>query len=86
MTGRRRPENLKRAEIHGQRRVAETVVALMFMAFTLAGCMINDCLVMPAGFPKTRRKLEAPGRDIRELETDEARKMDGGLTCLSIRF
>lgn len=47
---------------------------------------INGCLIMPAGYPKTRRKLAALGQDIRELETGETRKMDGGLTCLSIRF
>jgi dimethylargininase len=41
---------------------------------------------MPRGFPGTRKKLEILGFKIIELETSEIRKMDGGLTCLSIRL
>lgn len=47
---------------------------------------LNDHLLMPAGFPKTRAKLSALGLPVIELETSELRKMDGGLTCLSLRF
>ena len=47
---------------------------------------INKHLLMPAGFPKTKQKLTALGYPIIELETSELRKMDGGLTCLSLRF
>jgi dimethylargininase len=47
---------------------------------------INDCLIMPKGFPGTRKKLEALGLEIIELDVSEARKMDGGLTCMSLRF
>lgn len=47
---------------------------------------INDCLIMPLGFPDTRTKLEALGLPIIELDVSEARKMDGGLTCMSLRF
>ena len=45
-----------------------------------------EVLLTPKGFPKTREKLEAIGHQIIELETTEVRKMDGGLTCLSLRF
>lgn len=48
--------------------------------------LINDTLIMPKGFPKTRAKLEALALPIVELDTSETRKMDGGLTCLSLRF
>jgi dimethylargininase len=47
---------------------------------------VNGRLLMPAGFPRARRKLETPGLPIRELEMSEVRKMDGGLTCMSLRF
>lgn len=47
---------------------------------------VNDHLIMPAGFPKTRHNLENLGLPIIELEVSEARKMDGGLTCLSLRL
>ena len=48
--------------------------------------LVNDHLIMPAGFPDTRQKLQALGKPIIELDTSEFRKMDGGLTCLSLRF
>lgn len=47
---------------------------------------INGRLLMPAGFPRARRKIEALGLPVRELDVSEVRKMDGGLTCLSLRF
>jgi len=47
---------------------------------------VNGRLLMPAGFPGARRKLGAAGLPIRELDVSEVRKMDGGLTCLSLRF
>jgi len=48
--------------------------------------LVNERLLTPAGFPVTRRQLEVLGFEIIELETSEVRKMDGGLTCMSIRF
>lgn len=47
---------------------------------------INGSLIVPAGFPKTRRKLDKLGLPVIELDVSEVRKMDGGLTCLSLRF
>jgi dimethylargininase len=48
--------------------------------------LVNDHLIVPAGFPDTNNKLQALGKPIIELDTSEFRKMDGGLTCLSLRF
>ena len=47
---------------------------------------VNDHLIMPAGFPDTRHRLSAVGKPILEVDIGEYRKMDGGLTCLSLRF
>ena len=47
---------------------------------------VNDHLLVPRGYPDTRKKLEILGFNIIELDTSEVRKMDGGLTCMSIRF
>ena len=46
----------------------------------------NQSLITPAGFPKTREKLSSLGLKIIELDVSEAQKMDGGLTCMSLRF
>ena len=48
--------------------------------------LVNGHLIMPAGYPDTRQKLQTLGKPIIELDTSEFRKMDGGLTCLSLRF
>jgi dimethylargininase len=48
--------------------------------------LVNEHLLMPAGYPATRNKLESLDLKIIELETSEVRKMDGGLTCMSLRF
>jgi dimethylargininase len=48
--------------------------------------LVNGRLIMPAGFADTRSKLQGLGLPITELDTSEFRKMDGGLTCLSLRF
>jgi len=47
---------------------------------------VNGTLLMPAGFPKVRQKLAHLGLPIIELDVSEAQKMDGGLTCMSLRF
>jgi dimethylargininase len=47
---------------------------------------INDHLLAPRGYPNTLKKLEVLGYKILELDTSEVRKMDGGLTCMSLRF
>jgi dimethylargininase len=47
---------------------------------------INGTLLTPKGFPKTFDKLQQLGFPLIELEMSEARKMDGGLSCLSLRF
>ena len=55
-------------------------------AYAANTLLVNDRLLTPAGFPRARKQLEGLGLEIIELETSEMRKMDGGLTCLSIRF
>jgi dimethylargininase len=47
---------------------------------------INDTVLVPDGFPKTRRKIEKEGYETIALNVSEFRKIDGGLSCLSLRF
>jgi dimethylargininase len=52
-----------------------------------ANCIaINDKIMMPAGFPKTKELLGQVGSEIIEIDISEFAKIDGGLTCLSLRF
>jgi dimethylargininase len=52
-----------------------------------ANCIkVNDYVLMPAGYHKTKEKIEAAGFKVIVVETSEYRKVDGGLSCLSLRF
>jgi dimethylargininase len=55
-------------------------------AYAANSLFINNKLIIPKGFPKTKTNLCAAGFDLVELEMSESQKMDGGLTCLSLRF
>ncbi|WP_151717228.1 arginine deiminase family protein [Gemmobacter serpentinus] len=46
----------------------------------------NDLVLMAAGFPRTRDRLLAAGYDVREIGNSECAKIDGGMSCLSLRF
>lgn len=48
---------------------------------------LNDVVIVPAGYPKTKATIEALGKyKVVTCDTSEFRKLDGGLSCLSIRF
>jgi dimethylargininase len=64
----------------------DKIVLEKIEAYAANTLLVNEHLLTPAGFPVTRQKLEVLGFKIIELETSELRKMDGGLTCMSIRF
>lgn len=52
-----------------------------------ANCIrINEYVIIPKNFPKTKKLIEDKGFKIIEVDTSEFRKIDGGLTCLSLRF
>ncbi|HEV8410610.1 MAG TPA: hypothetical protein VGQ30_08875 [Gemmatimonadaceae bacterium] len=52
-----------------------------------ANCVrVNDRVLVPEGFPGMRRALEQLGYDALVLDMSEFQKMDGGLSCLSLRF
>ena len=47
---------------------------------------INGTVLIPAGYPRVMRELSSSGAKVIELDISEARKMDGGLSCMSLRF
>jgi dimethylargininase len=52
-----------------------------------ANCVrVNDTLLFAAGYPGTEALLRGLGYRLCILETSEFRKMDGGLSCLSLRM
>jgi len=52
-----------------------------------ANCIrVNDRVLFAAGYPRTTAQLIAHGFNPLLLDMSEFRKMDGGLSCLSLRF
>lgn len=52
-----------------------------------ANCMwINGTVLVAKGFPKAKQRIEAAGFKTIVLDMSEFQKMDGGLSCLSLRF
>ncbi|MDX1285123.1 MAG: arginine deiminase family protein, partial [Draconibacterium sp.] len=52
-----------------------------------ANCIwVNGVILVPTGFPKTKTKIENTGYKTIEVDVSEFQKLDGGLSCLSLRF
>ena len=47
---------------------------------------LNGHVLVPAGYPKTQKAIEDLGYIVHVVDTSEFRKLDGGLSCLSLRF
>jgi dimethylargininase len=52
-----------------------------------ANCIwINGTVLIPSGNPKLMAEIQKRGYQVVELDMSEFRKLDGGLSCLSLRF
>jgi len=52
-----------------------------------ANCVrVNDKVLVAGGYEKTKEKIVERGYEVIELEMSEFRKVDGGLSCLSLRL
>jgi len=52
-----------------------------------ANCIwVNDNVVIPKGYPNARDTIMNAGYSIIEVDVSEFKKLDGGLSCLSLRF
>ena len=46
----------------------------------------NQLVLAPAGFPRTTEMLRRNGYEVVEIDNSECAKLDGGMSCLSLRF
>ncbi len=46
----------------------------------------NNLVLMAAGFPRTAEMLDKAGFQIVEIDNTDCAKLDGGMSCLSLRF
>jgi len=55
-------------------------------AYAANSLWVNSTVLVPAGYPLTRDQIEQAGYTTLTLDVSEFRKLDGGLSCLSLRF
>jgi dimethylargininase len=48
--------------------------------------LLNDVVIIPASFPKTRALLEKRGFRVRTIDVSELQKAEAGVTCTSLIF
>lgn len=52
-----------------------------------ANCIwVNETVIVPEGYPAVLEAVKSLGYDTITVDTSEFRKLDGGLSCLSLRF
>jgi dimethylargininase len=52
-----------------------------------ANCIrVNDYVLVPAGYRKSKDAIEKAGYSIIEIDVSEFRKIDGGISFLSLRY
>jgi len=52
-----------------------------------ANCIwVNEFVIIPLGYPITKEKIRNVGYTVLETDVSEFQKLDGGLSCLSLRY
>jgi dimethylargininase len=46
----------------------------------------NNLVLMAAGFPRTADVLDKAGYEVIQIDNTDCAKLDGGMSCLSLRF
>lgn len=55
-------------------------------AYTANCIWVNGTVIVPEGYPAVLETVRSMGYDTITVDTSEYRKLDGGLSCLSLRF
>jgi dimethylargininase len=55
-------------------------------AYAANSLWVNSTVLVPSGFPRTLTRIREAGYSTVTLDVSEFRKLDGGLSCLSLRF
>ena len=52
-----------------------------------ANCIwVNETVIIPQGYPTTKQRITNAGYKVIETDVSEFKKLDGGLSCLSLRY
>lgn len=55
-------------------------------AYAANSLWVNGTVIVPAGYPRVLAAVQGAGFPALTVDTSEYRKVDGGLSCLSLRF
>jgi dimethylargininase len=72
--------------LHPQFRRFQVIPVPDHEAYAANALWINGRVLVAAGFPETRESIENLGIETIAVDVSEFRKLDGGLSCLSLRF
>jgi dimethylargininase len=64
----------------------EKIIVPESEAYAANSLWINGKILVPIRNRRTKRKIQKAGYEVIELEMSEFQKLDGGLSCLSLRF
>ena len=52
-----------------------------------ANCIwVNESVIIPQGYPTTKQRINNAGYQVIETDVSEFEKLDGGISCLSLRY
>ena len=52
-----------------------------------ANCIwVNESVIIPLGYPTVKQRIMNAGYTVIETDVSEFEKLDGGLSCLSLRY
>ena len=52
-----------------------------------ANCIwVNERVIIPSGYPISNERISGSGFNVIEVDVSEFKKLDGGLSCLSLRY
>jgi dimethylargininase len=64
----------------------EKIIVPAEEAYAANSLLVKNRLLTPMGFPETHTMLREAGFEILEIDASEIQKMDGGLSCISLRL
>jgi dimethylargininase len=64
----------------------EKIIVPAEEAYAANTLLVKNRLLSPMGFPETHALLREAGFEILEIDASEIQKMDGGLSCMSLRL
>ena len=47
---------------------------------------VNGSIIIPLGYPKSKQRIHNAGYSVIDTDVSEIEKLDGGISCISLRY